>query len=135
MQDGLQITGPIWGVFKAGLDVRNVVGGLPMPAQRTRASSASDQETLAKLDPARLVGSCHVVDVWKIWREACKMRVQNPKYKMPTKWHCVLCWQLTGKRIRTVHHCVKCKVTLPLVHRWKRGKHQNDPLLIRFQFC
>ncbi len=83
-------------VFKAGLDVRNLVSDLPMATQCTRASSAADmqsyQEThLAKLDPACLVGIGHVVDVWEIWREECKMRVQNPQHKIPSKWHCVFC--------------------------------------------
>ena len=71
--------------------MRNLVSDLPMATQRTRASSAADmqsyQEThLAKLDPACLVGIGHVVDVWEIWREECKMRVQNPQHKIPTKW-------------------------------------------------
>ena len=103
-------------VVKAGGDLRAMVDELPYAhAPRTRASTATESEAynqiLNKLAPGRLTGA-HLVDVWPVWRDHCEMRVKDPKHKMPQKWNCWLCFELTGKQLKTEFYCPRCNVTL-----------------------
>jgi hypothetical protein len=103
-------------VVKAGVDIHALVDDMPVLSPRTRVMTAHDMEwyekLLKKLPPGRLVGNGHFIDVHDVWRAHCEERVKSPTHRMPQKWNCVLCYQLTGKQFKTEFCCVKCGVTL-----------------------
>ena len=89
---------------------------MPVLPARTRVMTAGDRQKyetlLKKLPPVRLVGNGHFIDVHDVWRAHCEERVKRSKHRMPQKWNCVLCYQLTGKQLKTEFGCTKCGVTL-----------------------
>ena len=107
-------------VVKAGVDIYALIDHMPVLPPRTRVINAGDRQAyealLKKLPAVRLVGNGHFIDVHDMWRTHCEERVKHPTHRMPEKWNCVLCYQLTGKsrckKLKTELCCTKCGVTL-----------------------